>query len=171
MLWQQCLQQLEHHFPEQEVNTWLRTLHPQQQDKVLFLLAPNPFVLQHVHENYIGQVVNIIRSLTGDPNYQVMLQIGTGDTAPPIVDTLSSTVSGLAGHQPQITEGYSASPQPEPTPPPIIESASSALFVGNISPKMVFDNFIEGKSNQLARAASLKVSEHIGATYNPLFIY
>ena len=169
MLWQQCLQQLEHHFPEQEVNTWLRTLHPQQKDNILFLLAPNPFVLQHVHENYIGQVVNIIRSLTGDSDYQVMLQIGTGDTAPPVINMPNSPT--VAGHRPQITEGYSASPQPEPSPPPIIESAANAVFVGNISPKMVFDNFIEGQSNQLARAASLKVSEHVGETYNPLFIY
>lgn len=169
MLWQQCLQQLEHHFPEQEVNTWLRTLHPQQRDDVLFLLAPNPFVLQHVHENYIGQVVNIIRSLTGDPDYQVMLQIGTADTAPPI--TAISNANTIAGHRPQITEGYSASPQPEPPHPPVIESSANELFAGNVSPKMVFDNFIEGKSNQLARTASVKVSEHVGVNYNPLFIY
>ena len=34
-----------------------------------------------------------------------------------------------------------------------------------------FDNFVEGKSNQLARAASLQVSENIGNAYNPLLIY
>jgi len=34
-----------------------------------------------------------------------------------------------------------------------------------------FDNFVEGKSNQLAKAASLQVSENIGRAYNPLLIY
>ena len=34
-----------------------------------------------------------------------------------------------------------------------------------------FENFVEGKSNQLARAASLQVSENIGKAYNPLLIY
>ncbi|MDO9161316.1 MAG: chromosomal replication initiator protein DnaA [Methylococcaceae bacterium] len=34
-----------------------------------------------------------------------------------------------------------------------------------------FDNFVEGKSNQLARAASMQVSENIGKAYNPLLIY
>ena len=34
-----------------------------------------------------------------------------------------------------------------------------------------FDNFVEGKSNQLARAASIQVSENEGNTYNPLLIY
>jgi len=34
-----------------------------------------------------------------------------------------------------------------------------------------FDNFVEGKSNQLARAASMQVAENIGKAYNPLLIY
>lgn len=34
-----------------------------------------------------------------------------------------------------------------------------------------FDTFVEGKSNQLARAASHQVSTNPGGAYNPLFIY
>jgi chromosomal replication initiator protein len=34
-----------------------------------------------------------------------------------------------------------------------------------------FESFVEGKSNQLARAASMTVSDNIGKVYNPLFIY
>ena len=34
-----------------------------------------------------------------------------------------------------------------------------------------FDTFVEGKSNQLARAASRQVAENIGGAYNPLFLY
>ncbi len=34
-----------------------------------------------------------------------------------------------------------------------------------------FDNFVEGKSNQLARAAAQQVAENPGGSYNPLFIY
>jgi chromosomal replication initiator protein len=34
-----------------------------------------------------------------------------------------------------------------------------------------FENFVEGKSNQLAKAASLQVAENIGKAYNPLLIY
>ena len=33
-----------------------------------------------------------------------------------------------------------------------------------------FDAFVEGKSNQLARAAALQVSNNPGKAYNPLFI-
>ncbi len=34
-----------------------------------------------------------------------------------------------------------------------------------------FDNFVEGKSNQLAKAASVQVAQNPGTAYNPLFIY
>ncbi|MHB1543005.1 MAG: chromosomal replication initiator protein DnaA [Gammaproteobacteria bacterium] len=35
----------------------------------------------------------------------------------------------------------------------------------------VFDNFVEGKCNQVARAAALQVADHPGTAYNPLLIY
>ena len=40
-----------------------------------------------------------------------------------------------------------------------------------LNPGFTFDAFVEGKSNQLARAAAIQVSENIGRSYNPLFIY
>jgi len=42
---------------------------------------------------------------------------------------------------------------------------------GSLNPENTFDNFIEGKSNQLARAAAIQVAENPGGAYNPLFIY
>lgn len=41
----------------------------------------------------------------------------------------------------------------------------------NIRVKYTFDNFVEGKSNQLARAAASQVADNPGSAYNPLFIY
>jgi len=41
----------------------------------------------------------------------------------------------------------------------------------NINPTYQFDNFVEGKSNQLARAAASQVANNPGGSYNPLFIY
>jgi len=42
----------------------------------------------------------------------------------------------------------------------------------NLKPKYVFENFIKGKSNELAFAASVAIAEAPGETaYNPLFIY
>ncbi len=40
-----------------------------------------------------------------------------------------------------------------------------------LDPKLTFESHVEGKSNQLARAASRQVGENPGRSYNPLFIY
>jgi len=41
----------------------------------------------------------------------------------------------------------------------------------HLNKAFTFDNFVEGKSNQLAKAASIQVSENSGKAYNPLLIY
>ena len=67
--------------------------------------------------------------------------------------------SRQGGMQPAIT---AARPAPAEAAPPI---------VSRLNPDFVFDNFVEGKSNQLARAAAYQVGENPGKSYNPLFIY
>jgi chromosomal replication initiator protein len=42
---------------------------------------------------------------------------------------------------------------------------------GRIAPEFTFDSFVEGKSNQLAKAAAVQVAGNPGRSYNPLFIY
>lgn len=42
-------------------------------------------------------------------------------------------------------------------------------YRSNVNPKHKFDNFVEGKSNQLARAAARQVADNPGGAYNPLF--
>ena len=84
MLWQQCLQQLEQEVPDSEINTWLRALHAVEKRQALFLLAPNTIVLQQVHEQYLPRILFHSRIITGDNEFDVMLQIGSSvPTAPP----------------------------------------------------------------------------------------
>ncbi|MCG3112042.1 MAG: chromosomal replication initiator protein DnaA [Candidatus Manganitrophus sp. SB1] len=42
---------------------------------------------------------------------------------------------------------------------------------GNLNPRYTFDSFVVGSSNQFAHAASRKVAERPGTSYNPLFLY
>jgi chromosomal replication initiator protein len=53
-------------------------------------------------------------------------------------------------------------------------AARPSLFLNEnslLNPRYTFNAFIVGKSNQLAHAASLAVSENPGHIYNPLFLY
>ena len=54
----------------------------------------------------------------------------------------------------------------KPTPPP-----KRPLLGSQLNTIFTFDNFVEGKSNQLGRAAALQVGSNPGRAYNPLFIY
>jgi chromosomal replication initiator protein len=49
-------------------------------------------------------------------------------------------------------------------------SDSDIIHESNVNVRFVFDNFVEGKSNQLARAAAIQVAANPGKAYNPLFL-
>jgi len=51
------------------------------------------------------------------------------------------------------------------------DSKSADVFLSHLNPMFSFDYFVEGKSNQLAKAAAIQVSENFGLAYNPLFLY
>jgi len=46
-----------------------------------------------------------------------------------------------------------------------------ATIGGKFNPEYTFDKFVEGNSNQMARAAAQQVASNPGRSYNPLFIY
>ncbi len=174
MLWQQCLTQLEHDLPSQEINTWLRSLHAVEKPNVLYLLAPNPIVLQHVHAAYLPHILLHARNLSGISDFDVVLQIGSRSVAPPIPPANPLPEPKEVTHFAPAPANHAASlntPVVAATPSSTSSSVVSNRFINSLSPSMTFANFVEGKSNQLARAASLQVGENPGQSYNPLFIY
>ena len=173
MLWQQCLNQLEHEIPHNEINTWLRSLQALEQPGSMCLLAPNPIVLTKIHTNYLPRILYHARNLSGIKEYDVILQIGSRTLSasahdePEPMPEMPSKPANL--NPPQPPQRYAETmPDKEPQ---ASKKTASIRFVNALAPKMTFNNFVEGKSNQLARAASLYVGDHPGAEYNPLFIY
>jgi chromosomal replication initiator protein len=142
--WQQCLKHLEGELTSQQFNTWIRPLHAIEEQQTLRLLAPNRFVLDWVSERFIPQITDILGRISGERAPQVVLEIGSREPAAPIT-----------------------------VPRAAVATAVPAAFSGdtNQHPEFTFDTFVEGKSNQLAYAASRQVGENPGTAYNPLFIY
>jgi len=52
-----------------------------------------------------------------------------------------------------------------------LNKANYQNFESNLNSRYTFDSFIVGENNELARAACYAVSQNLGKTYNPLFIY
>jgi len=161
MLWQQCLNQLENILSDQEINTWLRTLHGTQHNNILVLLAPNPFVLQYVQEHHLERINELIKNISADSNMQVILQIGSHDAAEP---TQSKTAPPTSASTPIKNTPFSNQEFSQ-------ETSNNQSFKNNIDKKLTFDNFVEGKSNQLGVASAKQVGESPGDSYNPLCIY
>ena len=170
MLWQQCLNKLETELSDQEINTWLRTLHGTQHDKILVLLAPNTFVYQHVNDHHLDLIKSKLKSISGSEDVQVILQIGAGGALPFAGDSENfnaeqaveeTTITKLKGSPSSYNQESNITQSP----------TTKRSFSNNLNTTMTFDNFVQGKSNQLAVASSKQVGENPGQSYNPLFIY
>ena len=143
-LWNRCIRDLQAELPEQQFNTWIRPLQAVEDGGQLRLLAPNRFVVDWLQEHYVARILEIIDG--SESGTELVLEVGSRQ--PPVA--MRATPERLHG-----TNGE--------RPPPAIASRLNRGFT--------FQNFVEGKSNQLARAAASQVGENPGASYNPLFIY
>ncbi len=140
---------LEDELPEQQFNTWVRPLQVVQGDGALKLLAPNRFVVDWVNAHLLGRIGDLIRDQsTGDAPI-VTVEVGSRTSS-------ASPAAGLGSSTATLPKGRRA----------------EGLVVGaRLNPDFTFATFVEGKSNQLARAAALQVGENPGKAYNPLFLY
>jgi chromosomal replication initiator protein len=85
------------------------------------------------------------------------------------IEELVDTAGGKA--QVIVEVGSRQGPPPVAAPVRPAQPSSNVPVISRLNPDFVFDNFVEGKSNQLARAAACQVAENPGSSYNPLFIY
>ena len=144
-LWQKCLVRLEHELPEQQFNTWIRPLHAIENGDNLRLLAPNQFVLDWVRKHHYDTISQTLLEIGPFDASQLQLDIGCGKKRAPL--PAAATVT------------------------PATPARTAVKHKSNLNPDFTFETFVGGKSNQLARAASIQVGENPGGAYNPLFIY
>jgi chromosomal replication initiator protein len=174
-LWHQCLRRLEAELPEQSFNTWIRPLQAVEDEGRLRLLAPNRYVVDWVNQNCAGRIGELIEELVPAPVPRVSVEIGSRRVALPVPAAVTEGINfpvqprpnhalaSPAARPQQTFAGVDSTPQRRADPVP--------QFGGRLNPDFTFGNFVEGKSNQLARAAAVQVAENPGRAYNPLFIY
>jgi len=148
-LWSNCVQALEAELPEQDFNTWVRPLQVVEGSGVIKLLAPNRFAVDWVNSNLLERMGELLRTAAGQ----------NGGAAPVITVEVGSLPRA------PVASAVSA-------PAPKARPRAEGLVVGaRLNPDFGFSSFVEGKSNQLARAACQQVGENPGTAYNPLFLY
>jgi chromosomal replication initiator protein len=136
---------LEAELPEQQFNTWVRPLQAVEGAGALKLLAPNRFVVDWVNANLLTRLGELLRDQSTGGAPILTVEVGSRSK-------LHAAQSQVAPAKPRRAEG--------------------GLVVGaRLNPDFSFVTFVEGKSNQLAKAAAQQVAENPGRAYNPLFLY
>ena len=146
MLWNRCVRDLQAELPEQEFNTWIRPLQAVEDARVLRLLAPNRFVVDWLRSHYLERIVEIVDGQGQEK--ELVVEVGSRRVAP-----------------------APASSAGQPARPLAVKVTPTMNIESRLNPAFVFSSFVEGKSNQLARAAASQVGQNPGKSYNPLFIY
>ncbi|MFA7554925.1 MAG: chromosomal replication initiator protein DnaA [Spongiibacteraceae bacterium] len=173
--WQQCNHCLQDELPSQQFNTWIRPLQAEVVDRQIKLFAPNRFVKDWVKNKYLERILEIIAELAPGQGLDVSLEIATH--TPIERKAPASTSQRAMNPMPQqadlLTRSFSAeqSAPPPQQPSRKVEVEGSIQHQSFLIENYTFDTFVEGKSNQLARAASMQVAENPGGAYNPLFFY
>ncbi len=165
MLWQQCLNRLQDELPSAEFSMWIRPLQAELGDNTLTLFAPNRFVLDWVRDKYLLRINGLLGEFCGSNCPQMKFEVGNKRTPVNLVTSGSNSGGGSQGDKSQARVQ---------TVPSWIEQADDRPQINhksNMNPNYTFDNFVEGKSNQLARAAARQVADNPGGAYNPLFLY
>ncbi|MEH6515606.1 MAG: chromosomal replication initiator protein DnaA [Halioglobus sp.] len=192
LVWQRCVSRLQDELPSQQFNTWIRPLQANENDGRLHLYAPNRFIKDFVSDKFAERIRQLINEVGGAAPTDVILEIGSGEVVGTPSNDASSNdgarelpryqgspgVSGSAinGSQ-QPAPSWSGNSQPTARRQPVVSKSHRAEVEGALQhqPNLVdnyrFDNFVEGKSNQLALAAARQVAENPGESYNPLFLY
>jgi chromosomal replication initiator protein len=154
-IWDKCLDRLETELSSQQFNTWIRPLHHIEEPNRLRLLAPNQFVLGWVKNHHLSQIQQFLEEITGSQAPEVKLEIGSRPKRGDPPDATQPRKLQRSAQQPRSNKPLDGMEQ----------------IPNNLNQNFTFDTFVEGKSNQLARAASMQIGKNPGNVYNPLFIY
>jgi chromosomal replication initiator protein len=157
-IWPVCLERLHDELPQNLFNMWIRPLQAEESAGALKLYAPNPFFLRHIADKYLSRIRELIRDLSQGQILDVKLEVGSKADRQPA----PAPAQARAEFQPRQGMG-NAHALPEST---------QQRPVSNLNSLFTFENFVAGKSNQLAFAACRQVAENLGGSnHNPLFIY
>ena len=161
-LWPSLAAELKKELPAQQYDTWIRPLRAQQHEDQLVLVAPNHHVLRWVRTNLLSRIESRIERVAGSRlTVNLILEDRAGGTPEAECEI---DVRNLPG-----------TPEPEIVMPETVAVAAPAerppRDEHRLNPGFTFTNFVNGKANQIARAAAIQVAENPGTAYNPLFIY
>ena len=164
-LWGKCLNIIRNNVQPAAFDAWFACTKPASYaGKVLTLFVPSQFVYEYIENNYVDLLSAVISHVFGADtqlNYRVLV----------VADKMEPGVVEQGGSsQPQKRGGQGGETLANVAPGAI------SVPVQDLDPMLKsnysFENFIEGLSNRLPRAAAESIAQKPGKTvFNPLFLY
>jgi chromosomal replication initiator protein len=143
-LWRRCLERLEGDLSVEDMHTYLKPLQATEEENGLRLLAPNEYTLDFVRAEFLPRIGVVLQHLNGAP-VKLRLEVGT------LNSRRTTRTAASINPAASVAEGHDFEP--------------------HLDPHYTFDAFVEGKSNQLGKAAAIQVANNPGRAYNPLLLY
>lgn len=176
--WAHCLLKFEQELSAQQYNTWIKPLRARVNGQAVQIVAPNKFVMQWVKSKFFNRIENIAHELSNSVVVELIVDSSILQTEPglvnagtvmPSLNTDSGASEKPAAKLPQRSLEKIAEKKPLPgrAPAKNIKAEKSS----GLNNSFLFDNYVTGRANQLARAAAIQVAGNPGQAYNPLFIY
>ena len=142
-VWDRCLDRLQDELSSAQFNTWIRPLQARVEGGRLNILAPNRYVLDEVQGSYLGRIHELLDDM------EVRLDVGSADREPGAGEAGPLRADGSGGAR-----------------------AGAGGHTGHkLNEEFTFETFVEGKSNEMAKAAAMQVAANAGKSYNPLLLY
>lgn len=162
-VWQAVLGELELSISKANFTTWFKgTFIYELDDKSVVIGVPNAFTKSWLEKKYSSDILHALRNVTGNQSIRaITYKVESIKRAQP------KTVDAV--HAPE--EATTSETPKQPPQAPLTPKEPITITAYGINSKYTFQNFVVGKGNELAKAASVAVSGSPGQTYNPLFIY
>lgn len=148
--WKEALKIIETGTSFVTYEVWISSLEPVDiSENTLIMVSPTTMAVNVIKNNYLDLIRHAVNKVNSN-----------------ISDVFIMSASELKEYlKTRVLPGAEAAAAAAP-------SSSSQQFEPPLfNPKYTFDNFVVGKSNQLAHAAAKAVADNPGKSYNPLFIY
>lgn len=171
-VWANCLKIIKDIVEWQHYKTWFEPIKPVAlEGKVLIIQVPSQFFYEYIEEHYVNLLAKTLKRELGKDarlEYRIMVDGGNSRNKPVMMDMPTKGYKQYGGNEmdfPLIVN----SPVKNPF---VIPGLKKMQIDSQLNPAYVFDNFVEGACNRVARRAGITVAEKPGATaFNPLLIY
>jgi len=163
-VWRNCLETIRNSVNNQSFKTWFEPIKPVRLDNnTLTIQVPNKFFYEYLDEQYWELLKRTVTKELGDKaRLEYQFPINTSEQP-------SAKTGNKKGNGPAVSSPIDGS---EIKNPFVIPGIRRFKIEPELNPNYIFDRFIEGDCNRLARSAGVAIARNPGGTaFNPLVVY